>query len=928
MHGKASRLKSLTITAVSLIALGWSGALQAQDTAQAGDPSVETPEEDLAVPGTIVVTGARIRGQLIVDQPPIAEYDAEDIAAFGGSSISDIIAAIEPTTGGARGGRGGGRPVFLVNGIRVSSPREFGSYPPEAIAKVEVFAEEVAQRYGYDPDQRVINIVLKNNYAALTLEGELEAPTRGGFSRNEEEATYLRIADGARLNFNLDIEDTSMLTEAERGFVVPSTVPGVADEAAFRSLVADSWEAEGTANYVRAFPDSGASLSLNATASRARSTSLSGLRALGSGFGPIERRQTTDTLSLGGAYSRRIGGWQASFTTDAVLANGDTEIDRSTQEGFDTAASRTRTIVNKATFTGYPLELPAGEVSTTVDLGLDWKRLSSMDSRSSTDVSVTRRRLDGGINLNIPIARRGGPWGAIGTASVNLSAGAEDLSDFGGLANWSAGLNWSPFEKLNLQATRIWREAAPGISALANPRIEEVNVPVFDFATGRNVFATVVTGGNPNLGAETQSDWKFGANWELPLEGARLQVDYGINRSRDVTLSSPAFTAAFEQAFPDRVTRNGAGDLLAIDRRPVTLYETRSRTLSFGLSMRGRIGGSDKAEGDRGQGRRHAAAPTPATPPPGAPTQGDGAGRFDPERFAALRAQVCATPEGTVPDLSQLPERMRARLLDAQGKPDAERIAALRARLCSAEGAGDADRFAAMRTALCAEPPQLDSLPERMRERLLGADGAIDPDKLAAARARICAAPGSGAAPQAGNAGSGGGPPAIPFGRGRGGSGGRYFINLNHTIALQNDVTLAAGGPVLDQLDGFVLGSGALPRHTSRLEGGLFFNGYGLRLSGNYIGEAELRGSGLPGSNDLFFGDLVTFDLRLFADLGQVLKREEGLFKGLRLSLKMDNIFDGQRRVVDAQGQVPEAYDPRRLDPVGQYIGIDLRKMF
>ncbi|WP_370033109.1 hypothetical protein [Qipengyuania mesophila] len=916
-------MNSIRIAAVSLVALGWATSVQAQDVAQAADAASETGEEDLAAPGTIIVSGERIRGQLIVDQPPVAEYDSEDISAFGGSSIADIIAAIEPSTGGARGSRGGGGPVFLINGIRVSSPREFRSYPPESIAKIEVFAEEVAQRFGYDPDQRVVNIVLKNDYAAITLEGELEAPARGGYWRNEEEATYLRIADGARLNFNLDVEDTSLLTEAERGFTVPSSIPGVADEAPFRSLVSDSWQVEGTANYARAFIDSGSSLSLNATASRAESTGLSGLRDTGSAIEPIERRSRTDTLSLGAAYNRSIGSWKATFTSDAVLANGDTEIDRRNAAGFDTAETRTRTVVNKATFTGYPVELPAGEVSATLDLGFDWKRLESSDTRSATDASITRRRFDGGINLNIPIARRGEAWGAIGTASLNLSAGAEDLSDFGSLANWTAGLNWSPVEKLNLQVTRIWREAAPGISALGNPRIDEFNVPVFDFATGQDVLATVTTGGNPNLGAETQSDWKLGANWELPIDGMRLQVDYGINRSRDVTLSSPAFTAAFEQAFPERVTRDAGGGLLAIDRRPVTLYETRSRTLSFGLSMRGRIGGSDESGGGRSGGSR------------GGPQGGFGGGggesqqpRFDPERFAQLREQFCAAPASDTPDLSQLPEGMRARLVDADGNPDPVRVEMLRQRLCSADGEADVGRFAALREALCAEPPRIDELPPQMLERLRGEDGEIDQERLGQFRTRMCAADGAGGPPRGEGGLRGGGAGMNPFARRGGGGGGRYFVNLNHTIALQNEVTLAEGGPVFDQLDGYVLGSGAIPRNSTRLEGGMFMNGYGARLSGNYLGEAVLRGSGLPGSSDLFFGDLVTFDLRLFADLGEILKREEGFLKGFRVAFVVDNIFDGQRRVVDANGDVPVAYDPRRIDPVGRYLGIDLRKMF
>ena len=914
---KAHPLKSLSLFASSLLVIGWTGALHAQDTAQANNSPIQQEEEEAFEPGAIVVTGERIRGQLVIDEPPVAEYDSEDIAAFGGSSIADIIDAIEPATGGARGSRAGGRPVFLINGIRVSSFREFRSYPPESVEKIEVFAEEVAQRFGYDPDQRVVNIVLKNNYSALTAEGELEAPTSGGFSRNEEELTYLRIADGARLNFNLDVEDRSMLTEAERGFVVTSDIPGAGDEAPFRSLLADTWAAEATANYARAFIESGSSISLNVTAGREESTSLSGLRDMGTDFQPFGRRSRTDTLSLGGAYNRSIGDWKATFTSDAVLANSDTEIDQQSGTGFDIAETRTRTIVNKATLTGYPVELPAGDMAVTIDAGLDWKRLESFDTRSDSDGSITRRRFDGGINLNIPIARRDGAWGGIGTASLNLAAGAEDLSDFGSLTNWTAGLNWSPFDGFNLQATRIWREVAPSISALGDPRIDEFNVPVFDFLTGQDVLATVITGGNPNLAQETQSDWKFGANWELPFwENPRLQVDYGINRSRDVTLSSPSYTAAFEQAFPDRVTRDTNGELLAIDRRPVTLYETRAQTLSFGLSTRGRIGGSDRSERSE------------STPSQAPRNRGEGRQGFDPDRFAQMRQQFCATPADGTPDISQLPDRMRERLVDEAGNPDPARIAAARERMCSADGEAGQERFAEMRAAVCADPPQLDNLPEAMLARLRGEDGEIDQQRLQQMRERFCSADGGAAGEASGERGGGQGAAPNPFARRGGDGGGRYFVNGNHTIALQNEITLAQGGPVYDQLDGLVIGSGAIPKHTSRLEAGMFLDGYGARISGNYLGEAVLQGTAGVGSSDLFFGDLVTFDLRLFADLGQIFEREDGLLNGLRVSLMMDNIFDGQRRVTDANGVVPDAYDPRRIDPIGRYIGVEVRKMF
>ncbi len=859
-------MKSSFALAVSLAALAFAQDASAQDIAQAGqadDTQAEPADDPTLDPRTIVVTSTRVRGQLIVDQPPVAEYDAEDIAAFGGSSIADILAAIEPATGSARGDRGGGRPVFLINGIRVSGWREFRRYPPESVEKVEVFSEEVAQRFGFSPDQRVVNIILKNDFGSLTLEVEAEAPADGGFWRNEQEVGYLKIADGARLNFNLDVEDGSLLTEAERGLVVPSAIPGVADEAPFRSLVSDTQQIEGSANYARAFIDSGSSISLSGTVTRAEDRSLSGLRLVGGQIDPLETRRKTDSYAFGATHNRTIGDWQATFTNETVRALTDTEIDQRDGAGFDTADSQTWTIANKATFVGYPLELPAGELSATIDLGLDWRRITSEDSRALEQFSGTRRRFETGLNVNVPIAERGGHWGAIGGLSLNLSAGAEDLSDFGALTDWTAGLNWSPFDNLNIQATRIWREVAPSLTSLGSPRVETFNVPVFDFANGSDALVTVISGGNPNLAAETQADWKFGANWELPFwDNTRLQVDYAINRSDDVTLSSPSYTAAFESAFPERVRRDAAGDLLAIDRRPVTLFETRSRTLSFGLNTRGTVGGDSGGNRERGErrGERRGGGERRG-PPQGA----------DPEGFRQIREAFCAAPEGEMPDLSQLPEQFRARLLDDDGNPDPDRIAAARERFCAAR-------------------------PETRGENRRG--------------------PGGG--------GAGG---MNPFTRDRGGQG-RYFISLNHTIALENEILLASGGPLFDQIDGELIGGAPISQHATRLEGGLFWGGYGLRLTGRYEGEAVVRGAGLPGSSDLFYGDLATFDLRIWATLGEVLDRDEGWMKGLRVAFALDNVFDAKRNVVDEDGNTPDAFDPRRIDPVGRYIGIDLRKQF
>jgi hypothetical protein len=39
-------------------------------------------------------------------------------------------------------------------------------------------------------------------------------------------------------------------------------------------------------------------------------------------------------------------------------------------------------------------------------------------------------------------------------------------------------------------------------------------------------------------------------------------------------------------------------------------------------------------------------------------------------------------------------------------------------------------------------------------------------------------------------------------------------------------------------------------------------------------------------------------------------------------------VFDAQRKVRDANGDTPINYQPFVIDPLGLYLGIDLRKLF
>ena len=1011
---------------VSMLALALAGPAlvapaQAQDAAgpvaQADGPTAA--DDQAGDGGQIVVTATRLPGQVVTDSPPILELNEQEVAAYGATSIADLVAQLAPQTGSGRGR--GGRPVFLVNGQRVSGFREFSRFPPEAIRKVEVLPEEVALQFGYPPDARVINFILKDNYASRTIEAEFGMPTRGGTSTAEAQASLLTITGPRRISGSVEYKRTSPLTEAERNVIqadsTDPTVAGDPDPAEFRSLIARDERIEANTTFTTGLGGmgSGKQLTINGNISRDVRTSLSGLDTVlltgpaGPGgepgpqalrtldADPITRKTITDTYALGGSYNAPLGDWRYSGTLDASRTDSDSRRDvrRNTTAlvdaaaagtlavdadlptvaaaGFDRSLSRVWSASQKNTLSGTPLTLPGGDVNVTFDAGYDWTRINSDDSRSMLgETQLTRGDLNAGVNLRVPIAStREGFLDAIGDLSVNLGAGVDHLSDFGTLTDWNAGLTWKPVEKLALKSSYIVRKVAPGLSQLGGPTIVDVNVPVYDFSIGQTVLANVTTGGNPGLLAETQRDFKLSANYDVDLfDRANLLVEYFHNSSSNTTESFPLLTPAIEAAFPGRVTRAPDGTLLSIDRRPVTFAERSSSRIRYGINVFGRLG-KPSPEGENGSGGRRggfgalmaAAAPTPApAAAPGRP--GEPGGPFNSARFAEMQAKFCATPAGEVPDLSGLPERMLERLKGPDGQIDPAKAAALRQRFCNADGTPRTDaggprtfdpaRFAVLRTALqCGvegTPIDLAALPPEIADRLKGPDGQIDPARLAEFRTRMCALPadGSGGMGGRGRRAQGGDGAAdaaqAPRGAGRSGGGGmpgggrgdngqgRWNLSLYHTIELSNRALIAPGGPELDLLQGDGLSDGGVSRHKVELEGGVFKDGLGARVSANYLSGTTVRGSGLPGSSDLRFGDLATFNLRLFANLEQQKwltgEGDPGFWKGARLSLRVNNLFDAHQRVTDDTGTVPLRYQPGLIDPTGRSVSVEFRKMF
>src|SRR4051795_5022164 len=163
-------------------------AAQPGSTAAAAPPADEFGDEE----ATITITGQKAPGSVVGDIPPENTLDARDVRATGATNITELLDALAPQIGSSRG-RGGEAPVLLLNGQRISSFREMRDIPTEAILRVEILPEEVALKYGYRADQRVVNIVLRQRFRSTAAELGANIATDGGYLSGKGDVTRLMI---------------------------------------------------------------------------------------------------------------------------------------------------------------------------------------------------------------------------------------------------------------------------------------------------------------------------------------------------------------------------------------------------------------------------------------------------------------------------------------------------------------------------------------------------------------------------------------------------------------------------------------------------------------------------------------------------------------------------------------------------------------
>lgn len=877
----------------------------------------------------IVVSVEMARGRVAGEIPPEIQLNAADIRAVGASSIADLLQELGPQVRSGRG-RGGDAPVVLINGKRVSGFAEIRNLPPEALLRVDVLPEEVALKYGFRADQRVINFVLRERFRAVTTELELGGPTAGGRTSIEADTNFLRIRDGNRLFVEAEYNFDSLLLESDRNVIqpeaaLPFALGGNVTSASGTGSIDPRLDAlAGTAVTVAGVPAKAATTApaltdFVATANAPNRTDNAQFRSL---------LPESHALTLGATYATSLGNVAATVTAgleanDSTARLGLPTASLAVPAGNPFSPFADGVLVNR--FAPGPLlrasESWTGRVGTAIngtakDVGAGWAKgwnwsLVANYSHAANE-TITDRGLDlvavqARLNAGDPATNPFGPSGIDGSLRQDLATSNSDnlegsLVINGALLPLPTGVLTASL-RAGGQHRQLTSESRRG---LVFQRVDlartqgnfqgSFDLPLTSVRNDILSFAGDLSA-NFNIAVDTLSDfgtlttWGYGLVWK-PVAGIELLAS-GTNEAGAPTiqqLGDPLVATPNVRVFD--FVRGETVDITRLDGGNRALLADGRRVWKLGLTVKP-IDSADLTLTanfiDSRTDNLIAAFPTATA-----------------ELEAAFPDRFRRDADGRLTQIDSRPVNFQQsnRQELRWGFNFSRALPASKAELAAAEArrAAVADRRAAGEGAAAGGPPG----------RPPGTGGGPPP----------------GAGRPGGFAGIGGG------GGGFRGLDGRLQFSVFHTWRFEESILIRDGVPELDLLNGSATGSrGGQPRHLVEVRAGIGKSGLGARLGVNWQSGTRVLvdPSGATTSpDDLFFSGLATANLRLFADLGQRpgVARRVPFLRGARLSLSIDNLTNQKIDVRDRNGATPIGFQRDLLDPLGRTVTLSFRKLF
>lgn len=612
---------AITGRGVALFALAWAGSCQAQVAGSAAIPGAVAPSKDPfaaadsaeakeAAQDDILVTGHRQHGAVATQVTPEASINSAAIMALGATDLNEVFETLGPEISDGRPdpGQPTAGAIVLVNGQRIAGFDSIKDLPPEAIRRVEIFPAKVALEYGYRPDQKVVNVVLRSRYRALTVVGRDTLAPQNWRGIYRAKVDLLRIGENSHWNLDLDYSHLDPIF-APTTLPAPGADPSQTPPAHTLATQSDALTISGLVNRPvgTVSAELAGRLELETMQSRPGLSEEDGALLADEGLtefgtGPLQRRdQTADvqsSLTLNGQLDR----WRWSFIgrleeSSRLVQTEDATTDKRlepillpspgllgrTCEADDGQCISTdfRTASGDLYLNGNLLSLPAGAVTAALRTGFAFSGVRSNSSSAPGQEARSRDEGSAQANIDVPLTSRFSP---IGKVSIGLNGAERRLSDMGALSTIGSTLDWSPVTPVQILASISREEQAPSLLQLGQAELNTPDQRAYDFVEGNTAIIDRIEGGNPELVPQRAliGDIRFQAT---PIRGTdlTLSADYRVERTQHAIVDLSAATGAAMAAFPDHFTRSSAGYLLAMDAGPVNAARRDLQQVRWGL---------------------------------------------------------------------------------------------------------------------------------------------------------------------------------------------------------------------------------------------------------------------------------------------------------------------------------------------------------
>ncbi|MFE8585680.1 TonB-dependent receptor domain-containing protein [Sphingomonas sp. NCPPB 2930] len=842
----------------STIALAWGLAtpLQAQTAPPPAATDIPPPE--------VTVTGKRVPGSVVGAVEPVAVLDAQALDALGVSSLSDLLKKVKALASSS----GGGDPVMLLNGRRVSGFSEFQSLPYEAIEKVEVLPEQEAARFGYPPNVRVMNFITKKKFRAVTVHVLPGITPEGGGGTQYTEVTSARIDGPRRLTFNVSHLRQDPVLQSQRA-IVPDPETLYATTGNVTGVNGASLDPRLDTLAGRAVTMAGVPVDPAARASLAAyANSPAGVTDLG----PYRTLQPlSDTIHSEASLAAPLGKTMSGsliLSMEAVQTKG--------LNGLAPALLRVPGGAGSFPFANDTLlyrYLPGSVLH---------QRTTSMALHGGGTLTGDVRRWSWAItgNYDRMVSRGTSETGVpLGALQASIDAGGDPM----------AAIDPAIAAERNLNRSRAVSDTL-GVKATANG-------PVARLPAGEAMLT--VTTDYARVDSDARTDLALPADGiGRTTRGASVNASVPLASAREGSLG---FLGELQLSGMAGVSQVSGFGRLGTSNLGLNWTPFRPVQLNASVNV-----------AQAAPAVTQLVAPVVATP---------NTPFFD---FVTGRSTLVTTIMGGNPNLA--PEKRRVTTLGLAVQPIKDKEIRLSLDYLDTRIDNQAASLGG------ATPAFQRVFPDLFARDALGALTRVDlrPVNLAFERERklrltfdvqtqLGKSPPPPAAPPAPDAAKTAPPPRPRK------QPGFLMVSATTSYRLEDRLTLRDGGPVLDLLDGATLnGTGGRPRWDVELNAHVSKGVANLGVFGRIQGPTRIRSD--IAASDLHFSGRTWLVLYSFIRVERIVDKPWA--KGLNVSMAVENLLNDRINVTDRDGQTPNRFQPAYLDPIGRSIRIGVRKLF